>query len=85
MLFAALAAAYDRGSIMETRTVQTLWHCMTNAESALWNHDDERLRLKFRRLMFSAALQKAKRLPGAKRRILIFDQLENSVAQQTID
>lgn len=69
---------------MQTRTTRTWWYTMDRAESELWEHPDETLRLKFRRLLFSAVLLKARKNNSDVRRILIYDNQENAVAQQLI-
>src|SRR5690606_26255805 len=81
-----LSFTFKRGyeRIMQTRTTRTWWYTMDRFESRIREHPDETLRLKCRRLLFSAVLLKARKNNSDVRRILIYDNQENAVAQQLI-
>ena len=61
--------------------MKTGWYTLDRAETALWNHLSEDLRIKYRRMLFAAAVYRARAKSPTVETILLFDAEENLIAR----
>lgn len=58
------------------------WYTLDRTETELWHHYDEKLRLKYRSLLFASALHRVRTRQPDVRTIYIFDAYETPVARR---
>lgn len=61
--------------------MKTGWYTLDRAETALWNHLSEDLRLRYRRMLFTAAVYRERAINPEVETILLFDAEENLIAR----